>query len=71
MLNALNVEITTGLPYTHMSRCLCETQNPVVEHNLGILMKQERIKVRVRLVPWAVLTMNSQRSSSVGFTPEE
>ena len=48
---------------------LCERQNHVVEQNLRILMKQERIKDWVRLVPWAVLTMNSQRSSSTGFTP--
>ena len=33
--------------------------------------KQERTKDWVRLVPWAVLTMNSQRSSSTGFTPHE
>ena len=29
------------------------------------------INFSVRLVPWAVLTMNSQRSSSTGFTPHE
>ena len=34
-------------------------------------MKQERTKHWVRLVPWAVLTMNSQRSSSTGLTPHE
>ena len=34
-------------------------------------MIQERIKDWVRLVPSAVLTMNSQRSSSTGFTPHE
>ena len=34
-------------------------------------MKQERTKDWVRLVPWAVLTMNFQRSSSSGFTPHE
>ena len=43
----------------------------MVEQNLRILMKQERTKDWVRLVPWAVLTMNSQRSSSTGFTPHE
>ena len=36
-----------------------------------ILMKQEGTKDWVRLVPWTVLTMNSQRSSSTGFTPHE
>ena len=34
-------------------------------------MKQERTKDWVRLLPWAVLTMKSQRSSSTGFTPHE
>ena len=34
-------------------------------------MKQGRTKDWVRLVPSAVLTMNSQRSSSTGFTPHE
>ena len=71
VLNALNVEVTTGVPYTHTSNPLCERQNRVVEQNLRILMKQERTKDWVRLVPLAVLTMNSQRSSSTGFTPHE
>ena len=71
MLNALNVKVTTGVPYTHTSNPLCERQNRVVEQNLRILMKQECTKDWVRLVPWAVLTMNSQRSSSTGFIPHE
>ena len=69
VLNALNVEVTTGVPYTHTSNPLCERQNRVVEQNLRIPMKQERTKDWVRLVPWAVLTMNSQRSSSTGLKP--
>ena len=71
MLNALNVEATTGVPYTHTSNPLCERQNRVVEQNLRILMKQERTKDWVRLVPWAVLIVNSHRSSSTGLTPHE
>ena len=71
VLNAMNVGVTTGVPYTHMSNALCERRKRVVEQNLRILMKQERTKDWVRLVPWAVLTMNSQRSSSTGFTPHE
>ena len=67
VLNALNVQVTTGVPYTQTSNPLCERHNRVVEQNLRILMKQERIKDWVRLVPWAVLTMNSQRSSSTGL----
>ena len=71
VLNALNVEVTSSVPYTHTSNPLCERQNRVVEQNLGIQMKQERTKDWVRLVPWAVLTMNSQRSSSTGVAPHE
>ena len=71
VLTDLNVEVTTGVPYTHTSNPLCERQNRVVEQNLRILMKQQRIKDWVRLVPWAVLTINSQRSSSTGFTRHE
>ena len=59
------------MPYNHRSNPLCERQNRVGEQNLRILMKQERTKDWVRLVPWAVLTMHSQRSSSTGFTPPE
>ena len=34
-------------------------------------MKQQGTKDWVRLLPWAVLTMNPQRSLSTGFTPHE
>ena len=71
VLNAVNVEVVTGVHYTHTSNPLCERQNRVVEQNLRILMKQERTKDWVPLVPWAMLTMNSQRSSSTGFTSHE
>ena len=69
VLNALNVEVTTGVPYTHTSNPLSKRQEREVGQNLRILMKQERTKVGVRLLRWAVLTMNSQRSSSTGLTP--
>ena len=59
MLNALNVEVTTGVRYTHTSNPLSERQKRVVEQNLRILRKQERTKDWVRLVPWAVLTNTS------------
>ena len=71
VLNPLNVEVTTGVPSPHTSNPLCERQTRVVEPNLRILMKQEDSKDWVRLLPWAVLTMNSQRSSSTGFTPHK
>ena len=68
VLDTLNVHVTTGVPYTHISNPLCESRNPVLEQNLRILMKQERTKDRVRLLSWAVITMNSQGSSSTGYT---
>ena len=51
VLNAVNVGVTTDVPYTHTLNPLCERQNRVVEQNLRILMKQERTKDWVRLVP--------------------
>ena len=51
VLNALNVQITTWVPYTHTSKPLCVRQNRVVEQNVSILMKQERTKDWVRLLP--------------------
>ena len=71
VLDALNVHVTTGVPYTHTSNPLSERQNRVLEQNLRILMEQERTKDWVRLLPWAVLTMNSQESSPTGYNPHE
>ena len=51
VLNALDVGVTTGVPCTYTSNPLCERQNRVVEQNLRILMKRERTKDWVRLVP--------------------
>ena len=64
-------QVTTAVPYTHTSNPLCEGQNRVVEQNLRIPIKQESTKDWVRLVPWPVLTMKSQRSSSTAFTLDE
>ena len=69
--DALNVRVTKGVPYTHTSNPLCERQNRVLEQILRILMKQECTKDWVRLLPWAVLTTNSQKSSSTAYTPHE
>ena len=69
VLDALNIHLTTGVPYTHTSNPLCQRQNRVLEQNLRILMRQERTKDWVRLLPWAVSTMDPQESSSTGYTP--
>ena len=71
MLDALNVQVTIGVPYTHTSNPLCKRPNSVVEQNLRIRMKQERTKDSAHLLPWAVLTMDSQQGSSTGYTPHE
>ena len=71
VLDALNVHVTTGVPYTDTSNPLCERQNRVLEQKLMILMKQERTKDWVRLLSPAVLTMNSQKSSSTGYNLHE
>ena len=71
VLDALNVNVTTSVPYTHTSNPLCERQNRVFEQNLRTQMKEQRIKDWVRLLPWAVLTMNCQERSSTGHTPHE
>ena len=71
VLDTANVLATTELPLTDTCNPLCEKQNRVVELTLRILMKQERTKDWVRFLPWAVLTMNSQQSSSTGPTPHK
>ena len=47
MLGALNVQVSTGVPYTHTFNPLYERQNCVVETNLRILMKLERTNVQL------------------------
>ena len=71
VLDALNVHVTRDVPYTHTSNPLCKRQNRVLEQNLRILMRPERTKDWVRLLPCTVLTMNSQESSSTGDTPHD
>ena len=43
----------------------------MVEQNLRVLMKHMKHEDWARLLPWAVLIMNSQRSSSTNFNPHE
>ena len=49
VLDAVNVQVTTGVPYTHTSNPLCERHNRVVERNQRIRMKQQSTKDWVRL----------------------
>ena len=71
VLDALNVHVTAGVPYTHTSNPPYERQNRVVEQNLMVLMKQERSNDWVCLLPCAVLTTNCQQSSSNSYTRHE
>ena len=39
VLDALNVHVTTAVPYTHTSNPLCGRQNRLLEQNLSYRMK--------------------------------
>ena len=71
VLRSLNVQVSTGIPYTHTSNPPCARQIPVLKENVRIWCKTERTKDWVRLLPVISLMMNSQESSATGFTPPE
>ena len=71
VLRFLNVQVSTGIPYTHTSNPVCERQIGVLKENVRILCKTERTKDWVRLLPVISLMINSQESSATGYTPHE
>ena len=71
VLDALSMQVTSGVPYPHTSNPLCEAHNRLVEQILRMLMKQERTKDWVHLLPCDVLTMNSPQRSSTGYSPHD
>ena len=71
LLRSLNVQVSTGIPYTHTSNPLCERQISVLKENVRIWCKAEHTKDWVRLLPVISLMMNSQESSATGYTPHE
>ena len=71
VLRLLNVEVSTGIPYTHTSNPLCERQIRVFKEKVRIWCKTERTKDWVRLLPVISLMTNSQESSATGYTPHE
>ena len=71
VLDTMDVHLTIGVPYTHISSPLSQRQSTVVEQILWILMKQERTKDWVNLLSRAVLTMKSEKTSSTGYGPRE
>ena len=70
-LRSLNVQVSTGIPYTHTSNPLCERQVRVLKENVRIWCKTERTKDWVRLLCVISLMMNSPESSATGYSPHE
>ena len=68
---SLNVQMSTGIPYTHTSKPLCERQIRVLKENVRIWCKTERTKDCVTLLPVISLMMKSQESSATGYSPHE
>ena len=66
-----NVQVCTGIPYTHTSNPLCERQIRILKENVRIWGKSERTKDWVRLIPAISLMMNSEESSATGYSPHE
>ena len=71
VLRFLNVQVSTGIPYTHTSNPICEQQIRVVKQNVRIWCKTERTKDLVRLLPIISLMLNSQESSVTGYSPDK
>ena len=71
VLRSLNVQVSTGFPYSHTSNPLCERQIRVLKENVRIWCKTERTRDWVRLLPVIFLLMNSQESSATGYSPHE
>ena len=70
-LRSLNVQVSTGIPYSHTSNALCERQIRVLKENVRIWCKTERTRDWMRLLPVISLMMNSQENSATGYSPHE
>ena len=71
VLRYLNVQVSTGIPYSHTSNPLCERQIRVFKENLRIRCQTKRTRDWVRLLPVIALMMNSQESLATGCSPDE
>ena len=71
VLRSLNVQVSTGIPYTHTSNPPCDRQIRVLKENVRIWCMTERTKDWVRLLPVISLMMNSQESLANGYSPHE
>ena len=65
VLRSLNVQMSTGIPYSHTSNPLCERQIRVLKESVWIWCKTERTKDWVRLPPVISLMM----STATGYSP--
>ena len=59
VFGGVNIQVTTGVLYANTSNPLWERQTRVVRQNVRIVMKQEDADFWVRLLPRALLTLNS------------
>ena len=66
VLRSVNVQVSTGSPYTDMSNPLRERQFRVLKESVRISCKTERTKDGVRLLRVISLMMNSHESSATG-----
>ena len=71
LLRSLNVQVSTGIPYTHTSNPLCERQIRFLKDNVRISCKTERTKDWVRQFPVISLMINSQESAATGYSPHK
>ena len=71
VLRSLNVQVSTGIPYTHTSNPLCERQIRVLKENVRIWCKTERTKDWVRLLRVISVMMNLEESLATGYSPHE
>ena len=71
VLRSLNVQVSTGIPYTHTSNPVCQQQIHVLKENVRISCQTEGTKDWVILLPVKFLMMKSQESSATGYTPHE
>ena len=71
VLRFLNVQVSTGIPYSHTRNPLCERQICVLRENVRIWCKTECTRDWVRLLPVISLMMNSQENLATRYSPHE
>ena len=71
VFRALNVQVSTGIPFTDTSIPVCDGQIRVLKENVTIWCKTERTRDSTRLLPVIILMLNCQESSAISFTAQE